>query len=226
MILQVANVGINRFIKKHYCREYTASLCASSVTNKLFDDTVRIESVVRTVLALKNKTHLIADCFAKTGLQSGYREVHAHFPPAVFSTGVCLRDCNLPFVDLSYVFSVLSMENLASAPGSPVKVPESLLYDRKRMLSEFIAADNGFRKFYLALGLSAIVYSEYTDVGKEKGGTITTGVCKLFKFGDARNLRRRAPGRLSTAYGSLASARDKWRACAEKEQRQEAKPEA
>lgn len=33
---------------------------------------------------------------------------------------------------------------------------------------------------------------------------------KLFKLGDAKNIPRGAPGRLSTAYGSLASAIDQW----------------
>lgn len=180
---------------------------------------------------------MIADCFAKSGLLSGYLEVHKHFPPSVFNVGVHLRDANLPKVDSSYITDVLSIENLSDAPGSPVRVNESHLDDRRRMLHQYMAAGQGFRKFYFALGSSAIVDSENADEDGEENVTITEGVRKLFKLGAAKNLPRGAPGRLSTAYGSLDSARDQWsaalkaeqaalRACAEKQQRQQAKQAA
>ena len=52
MILQVPDVGVNKFIKRSYCREYTAAMCANSLTMKSFDDTERIGCFVRTLMAL------------------------------------------------------------------------------------------------------------------------------------------------------------------------------
>ena len=42
VILQVPDVGISRFIKDQYAREYTAGVCASNVTGRIFDDFERI----------------------------------------------------------------------------------------------------------------------------------------------------------------------------------------
>lgn len=81
MILQVTDVGINRFLKSCYCREYTAAMCANAGTKRKFDDTERISCVVRSVLSLKNENQLIVGCYAKRGLLSGYNDL------ICFSTG-------------------------------------------------------------------------------------------------------------------------------------------
>jgi len=88
IILQVADVGINRFLKTRYCQEYTASICASGVTGKVFDDAERIGCVVRTLLALQASPELITSCFHKAGLLTGYNDISSHFAPAKFNAGV------------------------------------------------------------------------------------------------------------------------------------------
>ena len=98
MVLQVADVGVKKFIKRSYCREYTATMCANSLTMKSFDDTERIGCVVRTVMALERESKLITSCFRKCGLLSGYKEVHRHFVPSIFAAGRPLRDTNLPVI--------------------------------------------------------------------------------------------------------------------------------
>lgn len=103
MILQVADVGINRLLKLQYSKEYTAILCAYSVLQKTFDDTERLGCVVRTVVALKEERNLIVDCFRKCGLLSGYRDLSVHFPVSTFNSGIPLRDINLPQVNTAYI---------------------------------------------------------------------------------------------------------------------------
>lgn len=49
MLLQIAGVGVNRFLKKKYGREYTASKCAANVGATCFDDVKRFPYVLRTV---------------------------------------------------------------------------------------------------------------------------------------------------------------------------------
>ena len=114
IILQVADVGVNRLIKQVYEREYTASIIAVSLTRRNFDDTERIGCVVRTVPSLSKENRLITNCFQKCGLLSRYSKVLTHFPAALFNAGPPLRDLNLPRVNPDYVKSVLSLTNLAA----------------------------------------------------------------------------------------------------------------
>ena len=131
-ILQVADVGINRFIKQPYEKEYTASICASSLTGNQFDDVERIGCVVRTIQLLKAQHSLISKYFAKCGLLCGYNEVAQHFPRNLFNSGWPLRDLNLPHVNTSYVKSILLMINLAAERGSPICIPESVITGRRK----------------------------------------------------------------------------------------------
>ena len=50
------------------------------------------------------------------------------------------------------------------------------------------------------------------EVKKEKTGddSVAIQVKKLFKLGEARNVPRGVPSRVSTAYGTLASPREQW----------------
>lgn len=50
--LQVADLGVNRFLKKRYEQEYTVFICSSNVTGKVFDDVERIGCVVRSTNGL------------------------------------------------------------------------------------------------------------------------------------------------------------------------------
>ena len=43
MFLQVADVGVNRFIKTEYSSEYNSSICAHSVIYRAFDGTERVD---------------------------------------------------------------------------------------------------------------------------------------------------------------------------------------
>ena len=222
IILQVADVGINRFLKTKYEQEYTASLCTSAVTGRLFDDVERIGCIVRTVQALKTKTKMIADCFKKCGLLSGYNDVHQHFSPTIFNAGASLRDPNLPQVNTAYIKAMFTLTNLAAARGAPVTIPESVITAQQRTIAEYVTAGAGFRRFYFALGASADTndacdYSSSIEP-VDAMHVVAQGVRKLFKLGRALNVPRGAPGRLSAAYGSLASAVDQWNAAVKAEE--------
>ena len=212
IILQVADVGINRFIKQTYKKEYTASICASNLTGNQFDDVKRIGSVVRTIQSLKTQHGLISKCFTKCGLLCGYNEVAQHFPSNLFNAGRPLRDLNLPQVNTSYVKSVLSIMNLAAERGSAICIPESVITERQNRLEDYAAKELGFREFCFALGSSAVASIECgtgTNIEPlDVKEIVTDGVRRLFKLGKAMNVPRGAPGRLSTVFGSLASAVD------------------
>eukprot|EP00171_Calliarthron_tuberculosum_P023308 IDg23308t1 len=167
MVLQVADIGINRFLKNQYAREYTSSICACSVTGRSFDDVERIGCVVRTLHALKDQSDLVVSCFVKSGLLCGYKDVYQHFPPSLFSSGVSMRDPALPQVNTGYIKAVLSIENLAAVQGDPVIIPESFISDQLKTLSEYAVASEGFRKFYFALGATADLNTD--DSGENNG---------------------------------------------------------
>ncbi len=225
MLLQVADVGVNRFLKRGYSQEYTASICASSLTGKVFDDLERFGCIVRTIRALESNSETIVNCFEKSALLSGYSDVKKHFPPSKFSAGSSLRDTALPRVSIDYVNAVLSLKNLAAARGAPVIVPEDLITMQQRSLSEYAVSERGFRRFYFSIGQTAVTAggratSAPVNEDEELDFTdrVNDGVRRMFKLGKAQNIPRGAPGRISTAYGSLASAADQWKAALRAEQ--------
>ena len=59
IILQVADLGVYRYIKNKYAIEYNAAMCACELTGQLFDDTERIGCVVRTWNSLRHNNRLI-----------------------------------------------------------------------------------------------------------------------------------------------------------------------
>lgn len=61
IILQVADRRINRFVEEQYTREYTAGMCTTNVSGRIFDDTERIGCSVRTLNSLDKKRYLIAN---------------------------------------------------------------------------------------------------------------------------------------------------------------------
>lgn len=122
---------------------------------KCFDDVERMGCIVRTLHALKHRKSLIVKCFERCGLLSGYRDVSRHFPPNLFNSGLSLRDSNLPRVTKSYVRTILSIRNLSQARYAPVLIPESMLSEQQRLISEYLREDAAFRKFYFSIGLSA-----------------------------------------------------------------------
>lgn len=79
MQLQVADVGINRFIKEQYSREYTSSKCGVNLTGGLFDNGDRIACRLCTIQVLKDKSELIERYYATSGLSCGYKYVASHF---------------------------------------------------------------------------------------------------------------------------------------------------
>ena len=134
IILQVADVGVNRFIKKTNEREYTASLIAASLTRRKVDNIERIGCVVRTVRSLSMEKRLISNCFQKCGLFSGYSELFTHFPPALFNAGALNRDLNLPQANPDYVKPVLSLTNLAAERGLAVQIPDAIISEHQKRL--------------------------------------------------------------------------------------------
>ena len=75
MVLQIADVGVNRFIKTKYAVEYTASMCSYGLVGRSFDDTERIACAVRAILALKQSPKLVVNCFLKAGLLAGLQGI-------------------------------------------------------------------------------------------------------------------------------------------------------
>lgn len=98
LLLQVADVGVNRFVKTQYAKEYSSRVIECAVFNITFDDTQRVACLVNTVQALKKQPQLIIRCFHKVGLLCGYNDVHSLFPPSKFNNGTPLRDKRLPQV--------------------------------------------------------------------------------------------------------------------------------
>lgn len=176
----------------------------TSATNRSgFDDTHRIVCVVRTVVALKRERKLIAKCFEKCGLLTGNVDISRHFPPSAFNAVVPMRDLLLPQVNIAYVKAVLSLANLASAPGMPVRIPTEVISEQQQLLAAYRESHSGFRKFYFSLGSTATVDSVEDE-------SSTTSVRKLFRLGKAVNIPRGVPGRVSTAYGAVLSAKNQY----------------
>ena len=195
------------------------------MTKRAFDDVERTGCVVRTLQALKNSPKIIVSSFAKAGLLCGCSDLKRHFPASKFNAGTFFRDVSLTRVSSAYIAAVLSLRNLTGARAGPVEIPESAIYEQLRTLAEYAHAGAGFRKLYFALRISADTAhgsendsAKKNDTNDDEALVITTGVRKLFKLGKARNMPRGAPDRVSTAYGSLASARDQWLAALKAEE--------
>lgn len=103
-----------------------------------------------------------------------------------------------------------------------------------RSLREYIDVGSGFKKFYFAIGTTAdmeesngrnsqrMPNTQTNDVDEnnedvEENNFFDEDIRKFFKLGRARNFPRGAPGRLPTAYGSVASAADQYRLAVEAE---------
>lgn len=76
-MLQVADVGINRFPNNVYEKEYAVSMCEKSVTGVPSECVERIEYVARTVQTLKEKQEV------SCGLLYGYEDVTQNYTPAI-----------------------------------------------------------------------------------------------------------------------------------------------
>ena len=148
MILQVADVGINLFLKNWYCKEYTASMCATSVTGAVFDDAERLMCIVRTVAQLRCPNNLVSKCFLNCGLLSGYAFMYSHFPTSSFNTSIALVDDDLPKIDPGYIEDVLLLVNLSAAPGSKVEISTLSITERQQTLKKYYNGGEGFRQFF------------------------------------------------------------------------------
>ncbi len=95
-------------------------------------------------------------------LLTGYKEVHRHFTPSMFSAGLPLRDLNLPAITETYVQVVLSAKNLAAPPGSPVLIPVSIISDRQLALRQYMLVGEKFRKFYFRKGIKQELWMKWS----------------------------------------------------------------
>ena len=152
MLLQVADLGINLFIKEQFGREYNASFLECNMNSKAFDDVERMACVVRTVEALRNERNRISKCFEKAGLLTHYSELKHHFDTTMFKDGVSLRESSLPEVTQTYITEVFSLQNLSLAIGSPVVIPTSIFEEQETRLAEYKRLNSQFCSFYFALG--------------------------------------------------------------------------
>ena len=111
MALQVADLGINRFIKKPYECEYTSSMCTTALTKSKFGVAERIAWILQVVQAQHAENQLIANSFGKCGLLAVYNEVVRYFPTNCFRAGTSQCDPNLPGFSAFYIRNVSSLEN-------------------------------------------------------------------------------------------------------------------
>lgn len=217
MILQVADVGINRFLKELYFKEYTAALCMVGAKLSALDDVDRMGCIIHTIALLHEKRTLIIKCFERAGLLCCYRNGRHYFLVENFNSGLCLHDTSLPLVTRSYVQEVLSIRNLVCTLSAPVLVPLALLDEHMQALTAYASANEGVRKFYFSIstlaevgGLNCKTMSDGNDQEESDKSTLDDGIRKLFKLGKAKTIAIGTPGRLPTAFGSFASARDQW----------------
>lgn len=66
MILQVADPGVNRFLKTQYAEEYTIAMCITTSNDRRFDDAETIGCAVRTLKELCERTDNVIRCFEKS----------------------------------------------------------------------------------------------------------------------------------------------------------------
>lgn len=79
--------------------------------------------------------------------------------------------------------------------------------------------DNEFRCFYFSTGTSVGRNCDSSDADGEDGRqSVKETVRQFFKLGAAQNMPQVIPGRLPTAYGSLASSQDQFQAAARAEE--------
>ena len=185
------------------------------LTKSKFDDVERIVCIVRVMQALCAEHKLIANYFEKCGLLAGYNEVVRHFSTSCFRAGISQRDPNLPEVSAFYVRNVLSLENLFASRNAPITIPKSIISSRQRDIEDYVTAGRSFHRSYFAIGAADEVEDNSSLenrmlAGINVAGVVVDGIRKLFKLGKAVNISRGAPGRISTAFDSLASASDQW----------------
>lgn len=69
-----------------------------------------------------------------------------------FHTGTLQHDSALLRVNESYIKTVLSAHNLASAPGAAVVIPENVRTEKLSSFQAYVGAGRGFRAFYVTIG--------------------------------------------------------------------------
>lgn len=137
-----------------------------------------------------------------------------------------------------YVRAVLSVDNLAAPRGAPVLIPTTVITEQQQAMDEYANVCENVHRFYFCIGTTAngdADASANSDADADGGDgdadiDLATAVrTTLFNLGKAEAVPRGAPGRLATAYGSLASAHDQYklacRAEAEAEANKKAKAE-
>lgn len=59
IVLEVADLGLTRFIEGQYLKEYTSCMALHNVTGRQFDETERMGSLARVVKELQQNKKLI-----------------------------------------------------------------------------------------------------------------------------------------------------------------------
>ena len=201
--MQIANIGVNRFLKSAYQRECTKFLCSTTYLKRLSTTLNDSDDVIRTILQLGREHKTFVNCFTKCGLLSGYKEVKNHFHTTFFSAGIKIRDGKLPLDTAVYIREVLSRKNLFAARDAPICIFETSLSSLQRSESHYINVAKRYRQLYFSLGLIVIQSSDSCEVTIQNK---TQYIRKLNRLGMAENVSRGAPGSVATACGSSASA--------------------
>lgn len=148
-LLQVADLGVNRYLKTQYSREYNVPICLSTSHNSRFHGTERIGCVVRTLKALWSRKDIIINCFDKAGLTYGF--ISTKFKRSSFNAGTGSRDTRLPKITDFYITAVLSFRNMCAKIGAPHTVPETRIGEKLRSIRHYVDIGGGFRQFYFSL---------------------------------------------------------------------------
>lgn len=113
---------------------------------------------------------------------------------------------------------------MRASRGSPVIIQDEIISEQ-RLFGEYVLHDAGFRRFLFAFRASSNVQNSNEDKILEEhmhdnddARVISNGVRKLFKLGKAMNVPRGASGRVSSAHGTISSARDQYDAALRAEQ--------
>ena len=95
-------------------------------------------------------------------------------------------------------------------------IPESLISKQHKNSKDYFYHDRGFRSLFFCIGIGAEKTEEFDESEFQLDSMLVENETrKLFRLGKALAVPRGAPGRLSTAYGSLASSKEQYKAAEE-----------
>lgn len=204
MIMQVAYIGLNRFIQHEFEKEYTSIFWSNAVTGQRVTVVDLIMCIVQYIQTLKRKGDIITLCFRKAGYFVPLNELPKSFTPDRLDLEKMCRDERLlSKIYKSYVTPILSPKILSANRGAPFYIDRNELEQNLLKLEEYISEDEKFTAFYVTCG-------SMRRMDDEDKVDVRDGVRRLFCFSSAQHVSRNGVARLSTEFGSFISANDQY----------------